>query len=77
MRGWARVERKVGDAIAAADRERVAYVAGLLRAMGVKAGVADVRARILYLALIGSYFSAGASVPAGRDLWREMEALIA
>jgi AcrR family transcriptional regulator len=77
MRGWARTERKVGEAIAAADGERVAYVASLLRAMGMKARGADVRARIVYLALIGSYFSAGASVPADRDLWREIEALIA
>jgi len=76
MRGWAREDCKVGEAIAAADRERIAYVADLLRAMGVKSSVADVRARILYLALIGSYFSAGASIPAGRDLWREIEALI-
>jgi AcrR family transcriptional regulator len=73
MRGWARHDATVAAAIAAADDERIAYVSGLLRALGIKPGVADVRARILYLALIGSYFS---QVPTGRALWREIETLV-
>jgi AcrR family transcriptional regulator len=77
MRSWARQDRRVANAIAAADRERVAYVAGLLRDLGVAPALADLRARILYLAVIGSYFSVAQRTSGGRDLWREIEALIA
>ncbi len=76
MRGWARQDPRVASAMAAADRERIAYVAGLLCALGVKPAAADLRARILYLALIGSYFSAAQRFATGHDLWRELEALI-
>lgn len=76
MRGWARQDTTVADAIAAADGERIAYVSDLLRALGIKAGVADLRARILYLALIGSYFSQAERLAAGRGVWREIEELI-
>ena len=77
MRGWARHDANVAAAIAATDRERVAYVGGLLRALGVKPAVAELRARILYLTVIGSYFSPVPSASSGRDLWREIEDLIA
>ncbi len=76
MRGWAHQDAKVAEAIAAADRERIDYVSGLLRALGVKPAVADLRARILYLMVIGSYFSAAQSMAGGRDPWREIETLI-
>jgi len=76
MRGWARQDAAVAEAVAAADGERIAYVSGLLRALGIKPGVADLRARILYLALIGSYFSQAERSSAGRGLWREIENLI-
>jgi AcrR family transcriptional regulator len=76
MRGWARQDASVAEAIGAADRERIAYVAGLLSALGVKPAAADLRARILYLAVIGSYFSQAERLPAGRRLWREIENLI-
>ena len=37
---------------------------------------ADLRARILYLAMIGSHFSSAQRIATGDDLWRELEALI-
>lgn len=76
MRGWARHDPKVAAAIAAADRVRIDYVSGLLREMGVGERAAELRSRILYLALIGSYFSAAQRVASGPDVWREIEALI-
>ncbi|TDP44294.1 TetR/AcrR family transcriptional regulator [Zavarzinia compransoris] len=72
MRGWGRLEPSVAAAIAATDDERIAYMAGLLHAMGLPPGPADLRARILYLAWVGSSFSQAAR----RGLWRELEALI-
>lgn len=76
MRGWARQDPAVAAAVAATDGERIAYIRGLLREIGIKAGVADLRARILYLAVVGSYFSQAGRLGARRGLWREIEALI-
>ena len=76
MRGWARQDATVATAIAAADRERIAYVAGLLGALGVKSAAADLRARFLYLAVIGGYFSQAEHVSGARGFWREIENLI-
>lgn len=76
MRGWARQDANVAEAVSAADYDRIRYVSGLLCALGVKPAVADLRSRILYLTVIGSYFSAAQRMAAGRDLWREIEALI-
>lgn len=73
MRAWARQDSAVAAAVAATDNERVAFISALLCEMGIKPGVADLRARILYLAAVGSYFS---KVPTGRALWREVEALV-
>jgi AcrR family transcriptional regulator len=76
MRGWARQDKRVAQAIATADRERIAYVTGLLQAIGFEPEAAELRARLLFLAVIGSYFSTAHRVSAARDFWREVEALI-
>jgi AcrR family transcriptional regulator len=76
MRGWAQQDSKVSAALAAADSERVAYVSGLLRDLGLRASHAELRSRILYLTLIGSYFSMAGEAAGGRTLWQEVEALI-
>lgn len=73
MREWARQDPTVAAAVATTDSERVAFISALLCEMGIKPGVADLRARILYLAAVGSYFS---QAGARRGLWREIEALI-
>jgi AcrR family transcriptional regulator len=73
MRAWARQDPAVAAAVAATDNERVAFISALLCEMGIKPGVADLRARIVYLAAVGSYFS---QAGARRGLWREIETLI-
>jgi AcrR family transcriptional regulator len=77
MRGWARHDLAAAEALAVADHERVSYVSGLLRELGIKQDEADVRSRIVYLALIGSYFAAGNRKLARQDVWRAIERLIA
>lgn len=74
MRSWARQDASVAAAVEAIDNERVGYIGGLLREIGVKPGVAEVRARILYLAAVGSYFSNVAK--SERSLWRAIEDII-
>ena len=76
MRSWARQDQSVANAVAEADRERIVYVAGLLRDLGMAPAAATLRAQILYLAVIGSYFLIATRTAAGRDLWREIETLI-
>lgn len=73
MREWARQDEAAAAAVAATDSERIAYIGALLREIGIKPSVADLRARILYLSVVGSYFS---QAGARRGLWREIEALI-
>jgi len=77
MRSWARHDDGVAKAVALTDRERLDYVSGLLAAIGVKPAAAALRARILYLMVIGGCFATGPAKIAGRDVWNEIEALIA
>ena len=59
------------------DDERLGYIAGLLAEIGLNAGVAARRATILYLMLIGGFFSVSSRrVQAGSELWREVTQLI-
>lgn len=58
VRTWAITEERVRRAIEAIDRERLAYVQGLLVAAGVGKRQAAARARILYWAYLGYALSA-------------------
>ena len=75
IRAWARTDRLAAEAIATADVERIAYVEGLLVEHGLPPGTATVRARILYLTLMGSFALSGA---AGEDaaLWDEAMGMV-
>ena len=64
IRAWARTDRLAAQAIAIADAERIAYVEGLLVEHGLTPGAAAVRARILYLTLMGSFALSSAAAAA-------------
>ena len=70
VRAWARTDRLAAEAIASADAERIAYVEGLLVEHGLETATAAVRARILYLTLMGSFALSGAAGEAPA-LWDE------
>jgi len=55
VRGWARREEKVRAVLAAADAERLSAIGGLYRRHGFPDEEALVRARTLYMALLGFY----------------------
>ena len=76
VRSWANHDDRVTDAVAEIDRQRMDYIAGLLVSVGIEQATAMVRAQILYLTLIGSYFSLrrGQKLPK-RQLWDELERL--
>ena len=57
MRSWARTEKKVAQALSEIDRKRLDYVAVLLVESGVDSDMSETRAKLLYLALIGSFFA--------------------
>ena len=57
IRAWAVQDATVAAAVATADRERIGYVVGLLMELGLPPSIAELRARTIYLALIGSYFT--------------------
>lgn len=77
IRSWAQTDPAVGTVLARTDSERLAYVAELLRGTGMESSTASMRAKILYLFLIGSFFAASkAELEAGPELWREMTKLI-
>jgi AcrR family transcriptional regulator len=76
MRGWAQQDSQVARALASADRERIAYVVGLLLELGLKPTQAELRAQILYLTVIGNYFLHASRIASGQALWREAEVII-
>ncbi len=77
IRAWAQIDSAVGKVLASADAERLAYVAELLRGTGMESSTAEMRAKILYLVLIGSFFAASKSeLESGPELWREITKLI-
>jgi AcrR family transcriptional regulator len=53
VRTWATLDPAARKAVQAIDRRRLGYVAGLLRASGLSAGIARARAQILYWAFLG------------------------
>lgn len=57
IRAWARADKKVSQAMAEIDRKRLDYVVRLLVESGLTHEVSKTRAKLLYLALIGSFFS--------------------
>lgn len=77
IRAWAKTDARAAAAVAAIDRVRMDYIATLLHDLGIAPHVARLRARILYLALIGGFFTEGGgkSVP-DAALWEEAERLI-
>lgn len=78
MRAWAQHHPSVGRALASVVSERLDCVASLLREAGLERAAAVTRAKILYLALIGSFFTASeTNLHAGPELWREVAKLIA
>ena len=76
IRSWANHDVRVANAVGKIDRERMDYIAGLLGSVGINQATAKVRAQILYLTLIGSFFSLrrGQKLPK-KQLWDELERL--
>ncbi len=76
VRSWANRDTRVANGVAKIDRERMDYIAGLLGSVGINQATAMVRAQILYLTLIGSFFSLrrGQKLPK-KQLWDELERL--
>ena len=78
IRAWAQIDPAVSKVVARADAERLHYVADMLRGAGMESATAAMRAKILYLVLIGAFFAASETeLAAGPELWREMTKLIA
>jgi len=77
VRAWAKTDERAARAVAQIDRQRMDYIASLLRDLGIEARTARLRARLLYLAMIGGYFTEGGKDGArDRTLWEEAERLI-
>jgi AcrR family transcriptional regulator len=76
IRAWAKTDERVAGAVAEIDRQRMDYVTSLLRDLGIEPRAARLRAKILYLALIGGFFTEGGGRPDGA-LWAEAERLLA
>jgi AcrR family transcriptional regulator len=75
IRAWAKTDERAAGAVGEIDRQRMDYVASLLRDLGIEPRTARLRAKILYLALIGGFFTEGGGPPDGA-LWAEAERLI-
>lgn len=74
IRSWANSDDKAKTAVAAVDSRRLDFVAGLLQETGIDPAVAQLRARIIYLVLIGSFFAAATThVLPEPALWTEVE----
>jgi AcrR family transcriptional regulator len=77
MRSWAQHDLAASKALAGVDAERLDYVAHLLRDAGLDGATAAMRAKILYLMLIGSFFVASKTdLHAGPEVWSEIAKLI-
>ena len=71
IRTWARSDAKVAEALGEVDRKRLDYVVKLLVANGLKRDVSRMRAKLLYLALIGTFLTEpSAELETGPDDWR-------
>ncbi|MDQ8729060.1 TetR/AcrR family transcriptional regulator [Bradyrhizobium sp. LHD-71] len=77
IRAWARTDERVAKSLAEVDRQRVDYLVALLRDAGINARSARLRAQILYLTLVGGFFTEiGKSAVSDEALWSELERLI-
>jgi AcrR family transcriptional regulator len=78
IRAWAKTDERVSAAVAGIDRQRVDYIASLLRDLGIEARTARLRAQIVYLTAIGSFFTQDSqSRSSDQALWTELERLVA
>ena len=77
IRSWASADTKAARLVAEVDKERTEFVVNLLVSVGIARPTAQLRARMMYLLLIGSYFShSRGQVLATRELWDEVERLV-
>lgn len=77
VRTWAKHDTRAAKAIGEVDAQRLDYIATLLCDLGIDARTARLRAQIVYLMLIGVYFTSGSGAPSQKALWAEAERLIA
>ena len=78
IRAWAKTDPRAARAVAEIDTQRLDYIVSLLRDLGIDARTARLRAQIVYLTVIGSYFAGGSkSGMTDKALWSEVERLIA
>lgn len=78
VRAWAKTDPRATKAVAEIDTQRLDYIVSLLRDLGIDARTARLRAQIVYLIVIGSYFAGGSrSGMTDKALWSEVERLIA
>ncbi len=64
IRAWAATDEVVAEAASRVDDQRIAYVVGLLREIGLSPALAKRRARLLYRVLIGEFMWRNAGGPA-------------
>ncbi len=73
VRAWGAQDAQVRKRLRRVDARREAYVTALLEALGVPPGQATMRARLLYLALIGEFtWVAHGGPPTDRAAWDEL-----
>ena len=78
VRAWAKSDARAAKAVDEIDTRRLDYIVALLRDLGIDARTARLRAQIIYLTVIGSYFAGGTKGGAtDKALWAEVERLIA
>ena len=77
VRAWAKHDARAARAITEVDARRLDYVVSLLLDLGIDARTARLRARIIYLMLIGVYFAGDVgSERSQKALWAEVERLL-
>ncbi len=77
LRAWASHDVAAAEVVAQVDRERLTYVRDILTKIGVAPETADVRARIIYLMLIGNFVAMSDGGPAADPAhWRELDRLV-
>lgn len=73
IRAWGARDQAVRTRLARIDERREHYVQGLIEAVGVPPAKAELRARALYLALIGEYARvAHGGAPTSHAAWMEL-----
>jgi AcrR family transcriptional regulator len=77
IRAWAARDKSARSVLQTVDAKREAYVTALLVEHGLSNGTAKVRARVLYLALIGEYaWVSHGGPPSGDEPWQELVQLV-